>query len=347
MNPINRKKSKFALSIISSFLVLFLFISPTFASMGSGAAFSGNTYIYSFNGEASTISVISGTQIVKTIKPMSSPGGDNAYDPVNGIVYVPLADSNVALINSQTNKIVHWLKALNTPSATLYVPASGAGYILISSNEGNFVYVVKASTNQIVKQVAVGSNPSLMSYDPPTNTVWVANSEGPSVSIINVATWKVVKTLTKGFTQPGGVAYNPSNGMMYVTDFTYERGNNEGAVFVFNATSYKLEKIIMRSTDFATARSIIYDPANDYMYVAASHGGLIYGTIAMISGTKIVKAYVFTKGTYPTGLAYNPSNNLVYVSYLTGYIGLINGTTILSQEIFIGNSTQPVGLTAS
>ena len=61
----------------------------------------------------------------------------------------------------------------------------------------------------------VGSNPTVVAYDPSNGYIYVTDSGSDTVSVINGAT--VIANITVG-SDPYVVAYDPSNGYIYVTD---------------------------------------------------------------------------------------------------------------------------------
>jgi len=76
--------------------------------------------------------------------------------------------------------------------------------------------------------------------------------------------------------------------------------------------------------------SLLYDPANGYVYVAV--GGS--GRVVEISGTSIVGTT--GKLNLPKALCFNPSNSAVYVAnFGSGVVSEIVGTT-LTANITVG-----------
>ena len=65
--------------------------------------------------------------------------------------------------------------------------------------------------------ISVGIMPFAVAVNPSTNTVYVANAFGNSVSVINGSTNTITATVSVG-THPRGVAVNPSTNTIYVTN---------------------------------------------------------------------------------------------------------------------------------
>ena len=74
--------------------------------------------------------------------------------------------------------------------------------------------------------ISVGTMPFGVAVNPSTNTVYVTNVFGDSVSVINGSNNHVKSTVTVG-THPHGVAVNPSTNTVYVTN---ESGNSVSVI---------------------------------------------------------------------------------------------------------------------
>jgi len=65
--------------------------------------------------------------------------------------------------------------------------------------------------------VTVGSKPQGVAVNPSTNTIYVANLNSNSLSVINGSTNTLADTVSVG-TNPYAVAVNPSTNTVYVTN---------------------------------------------------------------------------------------------------------------------------------
>ena len=126
---------------------------------------------------------------------------------------------------------------------------------------------------------------------------------------------------------PYGIAYDPSNGYIYVTDL------GSDSVSVINGTT-----VIATIPVGAVPWGVAYDPSNGYLYVTDAGGD----TVSVIDGktnTFIAKILV---GLHPVGVAYDPSNGYIYVTNeLSDTVSVINGTTVIAN-ITVG--LHPVGV---
>ena len=161
---------------------------------------------------------------------------------------------------------------------------------------------------------------------PFSGTLWVQYNQGSNISLVSqvarvTVSASTIRTLRTSITNnsyggntPSGIAYNPSNGYMYVANYY---GNS---VSVLSGTS-----IVTTISGLSNPQRIAYDPSNGCMYVT-NNGGT---TVSVISGTTIVAT--ITVGSGPTEVAYNPGNGYMYVTnHDSGTVSVISGTTVMA-----------------
>jgi YVTN family beta-propeller protein len=176
--------------------------------------------------------------------------------------------------------------ALNHKTHTLYVTNSG----------DNTVSVINAATcnatstsgcGQTPATIAVGSGPGVLAVDQATDTIYVPNSNGNTVSVINGATCNATDTSRCGQAPatvtvgsgPGQVAIDKASHTVYVGNF------NDGTVSVFNEATCNAQNTSGCGQAPATVTAgngsgnLLVDPAVSTVYVA-NFGD---STISMIS----------------------------------------------------------------
>ena len=144
-----------------------------------------------------------------------------------------------------------------------------------------------------------------------------------------------IETIT-GFSAPYGIALNPDNGLIYVSN--YGQFNTTGTVSVINDTTNALVASIPVGKN---PQSIVYNPANGLIYTANALSNtlsIINGTSNSLVGSIIVGAF---PGKNPTGITLNPINNTIYVTNMgSNTISVINGTT----NVVVNNITLATGV---
>jgi YVTN family beta-propeller protein len=141
---------------------------------------------------------------------------------------------------------------------------------------------------------------------------------------------------------PFGMAFNPNNGNMYVTNF------NSDSVSVINpSTNTAVATIPVGSAPFGIA----FNPNNGNMYVTNAGGN----TVSVINPSTNTFMSTIPVGSAPFGIAFNPNNGNMYVTNAGGktisviapltttYSGGCNGTIDAGQSSAICNITTTYG----
>ena len=130
---------------------------------------------------------------------------------------------------------------------------------------------------------------------------------------------------------PWGIAYDPSNGYIYVTD-----AGSDTVSVINGATNTVIATIPVGSGP----EGIAYDPSNGYIYVA----NFFSDTVSVINGATNTVIANITVGLWPWGVAYDPSNGYIYVTnFYSDTVSVINGATnTVIATIPVG--TEPMGV---
>ncbi|WP_410545832.1 beta-propeller fold lactonase family protein, partial [Acidianus sp.] len=209
------------------------------------------------------------------------------------------------------------------------------------NNPGGYVkYTLDLVNNTLINGNFVntgnGLGPWGIAYDPSNGYIYVADHFSDTVSVINGATntvianipvgrWPVINGLASTCTRienifalskPVGVAYDPSNGYIYVTDCNSGTGNS-GTVSVIDGAN---NTVIATIPVGICPRGVAYDPSNGYIYVT-NRGS---DTVSVINGTTVIAN--ITVGLRPVGVAYDPSNGYIYVTnHFSDTVSVIDG----------------------
>ena len=233
---------------------------------------------------------------------------------------------------------------------------TGLGAATTAASASSPAYVVTAT-------VGVGRYPQGVAVDPNTDTVYVANNQSNTVSVIDGNTDSVTATIGVG-SGPSAISLDPSTDTIYVSNSggdtvsvidgatnkvvgTITIGSQPGAIAVdpntdtvyivggwYSSTCW----VIDGATDTVTAtigvgynpEGVAVDPSTDTVYVANSgNTDVAQGTISVIDGvTNTVTATIGGVGQYPNAIAVNPSTDMLYTANPYGdNVSVIDGTT--------------------
>ncbi len=144
----------------------------------------------------------------------------------------------------------------------------------------------------------------------------------------------VIDTIPVG-NNPRGIAFNPINGNLYVTNSIFD------TVSVIDGTTNTVvgSPIPVGNNPIGIA----FNPDNGFLYVANADDD----TVSVIDGTtNTVVGSPIPVGDTPIGIAFNPDNGFLYVTNLiSDTVSVIDGTTntVVGSPIPVGNA--PRGIT--
>ena len=178
--------------------------------------------------------------------------------------------------------------------------------------------------------VSVGDNPEGVAVNPNTNTIYVANFQSNTTSVINGTTNNVMDDLTVG-EGPDGVAVNPNTNTIYVANYY------SNTTSVINGTT---NNVIDNLTVGEGPNGIAVNPNTNTIYVANYYSN----TTSVINGTTNNVIDNLTVGEGPSGIAVNPNTNTIYVAnFQSNIVSVINGTTNnVMDDLTVGEG--PIGV---
>jgi YVTN family beta-propeller protein len=258
-----------------------------------------------------------------------------AFDPTNNNVYVANFGSNtVSVIDGRNNKITHAISVGTNPNQVAYDPANQEIYV--SDSGSTTVSAISSTDNNIVATIATDpvtpSNgeygPFWLAFNPTNDEMYVTNYNFPSSSntvvAINSTTNTVAATVTVG-QNPIRLAYDPSNGCIYVADYS------SGQISVISPSNRVVATIsVPGNPDF-----VGYDPGNSEIYVASNNSNQV---TAISSATNMVVATINIGGN-PYGATYDPANGEMFVSAsINAAVYAINSATNTVAAIIPANN---------
>ncbi|AYJ85637.1 gluconolactonase [Sphingomonas paeninsulae] len=147
---------------------------------------------------------------------IAGPDGGWDYASVDGAahrLYVAHGNTVLAVDLAHSNTI-RLFGAIARAHAV--VPIPGKSMLLVTSGHDNSVRLLDTGDGHELAQIAVGNDPDAAFYDPATGHAMVMNAKSGTVSIIDVATRKVIRTITLKPALEFGVLGN--NNMLYVNN---------------------------------------------------------------------------------------------------------------------------------
>ncbi|MGP6221018.1 YncE family protein [Caldiplasma sukawensis] len=313
---------------IVSLLILFLLL------------VSGVWYSYSLGYGAALGSPVS---VAPTVKPQ----GSLSCDPHYPYVKETLVISNDTIV---PGNYVPTTTAGASAEWILFDPLNGLIYVSLYNST---VLAINGSDQKIVEHYTVGTHPTMMSLNEKDNLLYVYDSSGCYLSIINLTQGKVVGT-TSGVGMPVvGIGSSSENGYTYVSAYCCAHAKSK--VVVFNGTTQ------IGTICGAGGGQVLCDPNNHYVYsieftgaLAVINGTSLVGTIGGLCGAcadafDVSNGYIFVSEPYSNNIAvintssssivanihaYNP-HRMTY-DQANGYLFVMNQS---SGEIYVVNVT--------
>ena len=245
--------------------------------------------------------------------PFLSTGG-----PANGTVFVGAAcPGGLAELNGTTGQIQMCLSIPGRVAGLTYDGQNGRLYV---SDGNSNITVVDTSNGKILDRIYLGDRPYwagtwVMALDPQNGTLFVPNYDWGNMSVLNLTTDSVVKTIPAG-PQPEVAVYDPIDGSIWVSEF-----NSPGYVDRFNASTYNS---LPRLSVPSYPEGMVYDPNSREMYVADS-GAAEVSVFSAANGSLIATIPV---GTNDYSLGLDPTADIILCANAgSNNVTLIDGTT--------------------
>jgi len=193
----------------------------------------------------------------------------------------------------------------------------------------------------VTATIGVGTDPEGVAVDSAAGTVYVANFDADSVSVIDAATNEVTATIAVG-SNPFGVAVDPAAGTVYVTN------RAGGTVSVIDAVTNTVTATIGVGSD---PNGVAVDPAAGTVYAANEDGTVSVIDVATntVTATIPIKPAEFAQYASPFAVAVDPAAGTVYVtndnSGSAGTVSVIDvATNAVTATIYVGEVPEGVAV---
>ena len=224
------------------------------------------------------------------VSPLSRPHG-LAF--VNGKLYFTAeADRKIARYDPTTNT-VDWQFETGQASTHMVLPSKDALTIFTSNIGGDSVSAIVTGAGGAWTQtvIPVGKGPEGIDLSPDGREVWSAHSRDGGVSIIDVATKKVVQTIDLGTKRSNRIKLTPDAKFALVSDL------EAGELIVLDAPA---RKVLKRVPLGKMPEGILIPPAGGVAYVAVNGDNFI--AVVDLKTWQVTKK--ITTGTGPDGMAW-------------------------------------------
>jgi YVTN family beta-propeller protein len=213
---------------------------------------------------------------------------------------------------------------------TLTVPAAIAVGVILAVQHSTSSSSSTTGPNTIL----VGQGPDGIAFDPATHTIFVANGDGGSVSVINTATNTVTTTIHVG-QGPVGIALDPTRHTAYTANET------DGSVSVINTATNTVTTTIHVG---GQPEYIAVDPNTDNVYVDNGDGASGDNTVSVINAAGDTVTGAIHIGGKPEGLAVDPGTHTAYVATDLGddSATAVNAVTVVNTAANAVTATIPV-----
>jgi YVTN family beta-propeller protein len=232
-------------------------------------------YAYVANNETGTVSVIntSTNKVVKTI-PVGIRLFCLAINPAGSLVYVVSFDpyngsSKFSLISTSSNSVLATFGAVGTRNIAFSL--NGRTAYMTETDGGDYVFVLNTKTRKYTAPIQVQSGAAGLAVTPNGKFLYVVNSVSGTVSVISLATNKVVTNIALLNLQgspPSQIAMSPDGSRAYVTFYSpINLGGASGIQVIATASNTVVNSIYV--SDPLSAR---VSPDGRWLYVG-TYGG--------------------------------------------------------------------------
>ncbi len=239
-----------------------------------------------------------------------------SYPHTPAIAKVTVTDKLGATVNSTETPSAGVINTINVSggSGSLSIPPSG-NMLYVTEGSGT-IDEINTTTGMPVNSFSLGISSSLV-FNRYGSTAYGTSYYGGQVSVINVSTGSVTKTIRVG-AYPSGIALNPSDTMLYITN------KGSGTISVINTTT---NTVVKNLTGFSYPTGIAISPSGSTLYVANSNNGGA-GTVSIVNTSTGSLLATIPVGYNPMGITLNPSGTLLYVAnYGSSTVSVIDTAT--------------------
>ncbi|UZT99675.1 YncE family protein [Chryseobacterium fluminis] len=219
------------------------------------------------------------------------------------IVIANRGSASVSFIDPATNSVTKTLPIPNSePMYVVYVPKTDKLYV--GDRAGKKVYIINPQNQAIESSVSVGNGVFHMWADGNGKELWVANDIDNTVSVINLASNTVTKTIDVGM-KPHDVFLTPDGTAAYVSVISSDSSPDK--VFKYSTSNYTKTNEVLVGKD-----PHLFRLSDNRLYVPCQ-SGKVYSLNADTMDLVFEKDYTGAHGVFPS-----PDQHILFVSNITG-----------------------------
>ena len=254
-----------------------------------------------------------------------------AVDPERNRIFVTNSKNNtVYVINGDTNQFVTITHpSLVTPWGAAYNPNNGRVYV--ASNARNSVVVINSQTLVVEQEISDSSLnlPDQVVVDAIHNLVYVSNSLGGYITVINGSHNTIAARIFAVLPAPHAMAVDPARMRLYASNLYYFAGGGPDFMMVFSTLSFTE---IARRNALAGANGIAIRSVDGKIYVAQNFSDTGIWRVAVVNPNDLGFAVPFpglaVAGQRLMGMVYSPGSDRVYVNgYASNTVDVIDANT--------------------
>jgi len=268
------------------------------------------------------------------------------YDSIDNKCYVAHSgeyEDSLAVIDGTTHS---YLRGTEMPDATMPIWDQVSNRVFVTSQTRNEVVVVDCGTDSVIARVPVGDCPLKLSLNARHRKLYVLNSDGESVSIVDIIGNRVLRTLALGSVpNAGGYSINADKFYVGASDQVVVIGGQTDTVvarisiplgsIVWSIAANPRRGLVYLGIDDGVGLSMVYtvvDAADTILYELAilrgpealfysAVSGYLYcanydGFVTAIAGDGSGVVRTLTVDHFPFALAYSPTSARLFVGHL-------------------------------
>lgn len=244
-----------------------------------------------------------------------------ASDTAGSVFYLVMAQDNVFYRWNASTVSPFQSFVLTNPRFVVQNPSTPTKRY-VSNGFDNTVLVMtdSGSSSSVTKTIAVGSVPDYMAFNPVSPRLYVANSGGNTISVINTNTELVIATITVQ-DAPNYIAVSPGGGKVFVS---HGYGNNNICVIDTsnNTLSATIATGMLEEGYPVSPGAMTVNPAATKLYVAWGDQNSTITSFNISTYAKEKTASRLTSDRYPLSMAMNSDGTKLY--WTTKYSNKIN-----------------------